>query len=325
MKTRRTLPTRRENKILSDTYRKIQRRYGKAYRGLLSQVPNLIKKYYEKVDGYFDVQDIINTTLQPINEYSQLIDYNDFYDKAYRDAIRQAKFDYKLKYNFSQIDQRSLETFRAPQNWFVSKYQTLTDQEMTLNQMEELWKSGESVDSAVKQLEKIFTNSNKRILAHAKSTILTNNTRIRSTADLNNFSQNGVLTYVYRAVIDNVTTPMCKDLDGKRYSIKKALDFQRKTDEETNKIIQDGQRRGLADWQIYNNTVQYLQNNDALANRTGTEKRPWQTQVILRTRDPQKQGKKIIRSYKDLDSVPGNKIPRPPTHHNCRSRIEPDL
>ena len=36
-----------------------------------------------------------------------------------------------------------------------------------------------------------------------------------------------------------------------------------------------------------------------------------------------KQGKKRIKTYKDLDNVPGNKFARPPLHYNCRSRIRP--
>ena len=133
---------------------------------------------------------------------------------------------YKFQYNFSQVDQRAIDTLKSPQNWFVSKYQTLTDQRLTLNQLEELWQSGESVESATAKLSTIFKSSNARINAYTKTTLITNSTRIRSTADLNNFSQNGITKYIYRAVIDNVTTDLCESLNGKVYSIKKALDFQ---------------------------------------------------------------------------------------------------
>ena len=318
------MSSRNENKLMKQTIARIAKRYNTAYAKIIKDIPSLIKTFYGETKGWEEVQALLNQALKPVNEFSQVNDYNTFYQRAYNDVIRLNKKLYGFQYNFSQVDQRALETFRSPQNWFVSKYQTLTDQSRTLFEMEDLWKSGESVEVSAKSLNNIFGRSNARINAHTKTTIITNNTKVRTNADLNNFHQNGITRYIYKAVLDNVTTDLCEDLDGKIYTIKTALDFQNKVNNDVNKIIQDGQRNNTADWKTYNSTVKYLQKNDALSNRTGTGKKPWQSTTILRTKDPQKQGKTTTKSYKSFASVPGNQIPRPgSTHFNCRSRIKP--
>ena len=319
------MATRAENKLIRDAILAINARYGAAYKKLIADIPSLLEENYNNSAGWKDVQSHINETLKQINEFAILQDYDKFFFSAYNSQIRQAKLAYKLNYNFSQIDQRAIDQLRSQNNWFVSKYQTLTDQKATLDKMQELWESGESIETATTALKEIFQSSQARISAYTQTTIITNNTRIRSAADLNNFDQNGIEKYIYRAVLDNVTTDLCESLNGQEYSIRKALDFQNKIDNDVNKIINDGQAANLPDWKIYNKTVEYLQKNDALAAKSGTAERPWQSTTILRTANPQKQGKVTVKSYKNLESVPGNKIPRPPLHYNCRSRIQPIL
>jgi SPP1 gp7 family putative phage head morphogenesis protein len=313
----------KEFKILTDAFNKIANQYSKAYGSLLKRIPSLVNKYYSQEKGFFEIQEIINQVLQPINEFGQIQVYDELYTLYYNEVIRQNKIAYGFQYNFSQVDQRAIDQLKSSKNWFVSKYQTLTDQQQTLKKMKELWKSGEPVKSVILELEQIFQKSNARINSYTKTTITTNSTRVRTTADLNNFSQNGITKYKYRAVVDNVTTEICEDLNGREYSLKKALDFQNKIDQGVSDIIRKGTEKGLPDWKIYNNAMKYLQDNDSFANLTNNKVNKWQTKIIYRTSDPLKQGKERVRNYKNLESVPGNKIPRPPLHQNCRSRLQP--
>jgi len=139
----------------------------------------------------------------------------------------------------------------------------------------------------------------------------------RSTADLKNFDKNGIKGYEFKAVIDNVTTDICRKFNGRKYLVKPALEYQEKVNRDVKKII-DG---GGEDWQIYNKAMKYLHKNDALANENKDGK--WESEIILRTKNPEKQGKRITSIYKRAEDVPGNKLPRPPMEYNCRSRIKP--
>ena len=322
----------RENKIILASFKAISNILNTAYKKTIINSEKLFDDFYPKTNGYLEFQDFINSQLQNAFEYDQLKVYDSFHNIAYEDQIKTTVSKFKgLKYNFSQVDQKSLEAFKSSQNWFTSKYFTLTDQTILLNQFNELWLSGLPVDVAVENMKSLMQNSNKRALKYTKTTILTNNTRVRTTADLNNYSQNGVEKYVYRAVIDNVTTELCRSLNGNTYNVNKALDYQNKVSNDVNNIIKDAERKNKPDYQIYNEAIQYLQNNDALStfeekNKDGSDsKKPWKTQVILRTKDPEKQGEKIPKRYTKLENVPGNKIPRPPLNYNCRSRLDPIL
>lgn len=317
------MATKREIKIMQQAIISLAKKYNREYGKVLKQVPDLVDEFIDNEKGWQIIQEIINANLEGLYEFKQLDDYDKFYNKAYLDQIFTNRLNYQLQYNFGQADQNAINATRSNQNWFVSKYYTLSDQRYMLNQMEKIWKEGISVDEATERVEKVVKDSNKRGQAYTKNMIQTNNARIRAKADLNNFAENDIKEYIFTAVIDDVTTDTCRELDGKIYSVEKALKFQKNIDDNVNKIIADGQRKSLPDWKIYNKSMEYLQNNDAFAYETGTEKRPWKSEIILRDKDPQKQGKKVTKLYKNLSSVPGNKIPRPPLHNNCRSRLDP--
>lgn len=314
------MPSRKEELLIKQAILRISKDLNRSYKRLLLQTEDILEEFYSNSSGYVDAQNIMNGLLSETYEFTQIKKYAEFYESAYVQAIVEANSLYKLQYNFSQVDTKALAQFSSVQNWFTSKYQTLTDQTATINQIKELWSSGESVEDAVKSLGDIFGKSNKRALAHVRNNIITNNTRVRSTADLNNFQQNRVKEYIFNAVIDNVTTDTCRSLNGKRYSVEKAVEFQKKIDAKMTEILS----KDNPDWKLYNESMKYLQNNDSFATYNKNTDR-WESRYIERASNPEKQGKEKVRSYKKLSDVAGNHIPRPPLHHFCRSRVDPVL
>jgi len=314
------MANRRENKIITANALKINNIIGRSYAGLLKDIPGLVRKYSKDPKGFEKIQDYMNNHLAQALEFSQLKQYDKFYNQSYRDQMLFNRQKLGLSYSFTQSDTRALQQLGGVSNWYVSKYQKLTDQAVTLRQMRLGWEQGLGDDELTESVLKIVGNSGKRLKANTKTTIITNNTKVRTNADLNNFDQNGIETYEFKAVIDGVTTDVCRELNGKRYSIGKALDYQNKVNADMNNIISDGQAKGSPDWKIYNKGVEYLQKNDAFA--TETEK-GWESNIMLRTANPEKQGRTITKKYRTAEAVPGNALPRPPLLYNCRSRLRP--
>jgi SPP1 gp7 family putative phage head morphogenesis protein len=317
--------SRKENLIIKRALIEIAKLYKKRYDMLLNKAPDFIAAYYKNKDGYYRVQEVMNRELKMVNEFAQLEVYNKFADVAYLDAIKESKIKYGLNYNFSQVDQKALEALKHKDNWFVSKYQTLTDQEQSLKKLEELWESGESVEDATAELKTVFQKSNKRINKHTKTTLITKNTQTRSRADLNTYEQNDITTYIFRAVIDKVTTDPCRKFNGKRYSVVEANEFQKKIDNDVNSIIRNDEAKNVPNWKTYNKTIDYLQKNDSFVYASDNEGEEWETRTIKRTSNPETQGKKTVKKYRDINKIPGKNIPRTPLHENCRSRLDPDL
>jgi len=313
---------KKEDLMMLRTLKTISTELGRAYRSALNEIIDITEKTYMlNFDGK-KIAEILQNKINAVFEYEVSNTLSQFYNSAYTDAIARNLKQYKFKYNFSQIDKTAVDQFSSNNNWFTSKYFELTDKGMVIEQMRELWKSGEQIDDAVKEIKKIMADSNKRALKYSKTTILTNNTRIRTTADLNSFNRNEIKTYRFNALLDNVTTDTCRELNGREYSVQDALARQNEDDQNVQDIIQNDQKKGKADWQIYNDAMKHLQKNNALA-VWDEDKQAWKSEIILRTSNPEIQGKKITKLYSKLEKVPGNDIPRPALHFNCRSRLNP--
>lgn len=264
----------------------------KAYRQALNKIYGL------PLDQMQDIDTVI-TLIKAEYDQSAVINSDNLYSASklqYQSAIRQIQAQIRqqltdFKYQYNRIDRDVLNILDQNNTLFIGKYFENQVEPAIRAEMAKIITEQQTKKDTASAIREMMIGQGKNGYGYSKMLVETNGTWARSIAKTNAMERAGFRQYQFVATIDDATSDICQELNGKIFTVEEA---QSVSDEYL-----------AIDTTDYDTAVKQLESFSPFVRQTETG---WSA------------GGRNYGKDNFLD-IPG--VQMPPLHPNCRSDIQP--
>lgn len=264
----------------------------KAYRQALNKIYGL------PLDQMQDIDTVINL-IKAEYDQSAVVNSDNLYSASklqYQSAIRQIQAQIRqqltdFKYQYNRIDRDVLNILDQNNTLFIGKYFDNRVEPAIRAEMAKIITEQQTKKDTANAIREMMIGQGKSGYGYSKMLVETNGTWARSIGKTNAMERAGFRQYEFIATIDDATSDICQELNGKIFTVEEA---------------QSVRDEYLAiDTSDYNTAVKQLESFSPFVRQTETG---WIA------------GGRNYGKDNFLD-IPG--VQTPPLHPNCRSDIQP--